>query len=113
MAYEEKVPSIDHGCDEVDNHTTFDSTKNVATPSLPPAYDSPERNGTKCTCHAKLIRLDETEVYIRESSFLLLKKLTHTKKTPNKGRLHFLRIGSNKGLFLKSPICHYFESSTN
>ena len=28
-------------------------------------------------------------------------------KTPNKGRLHFLRNGSNKGFFKKSLVCHF------
>ena len=75
MTYEEKVPFIDHGCDEVDNHTTFDSTKNVVTQSLPPAFDSPERNDTNCTRYALLIRSDEAEVYIGTSFFMLKNKL--------------------------------------
>ena len=36
-----------------------------------------------------------------------------TVETPNRGRLHFLRNGSNKGLFQKSLICHYFQSWSN
>ena len=37
----------------------------------------------------------------------------YTVETQNKGRLHFLRNGSNKGLFKKSLICHYFQSRSN
>ena len=33
-----------------------------------------------------------------------------TEETPNRGRLNFLRNGSNKELFQKSLICHYFQS---
>ena len=37
----------------------------------------------------------------------------YTEETPNKGRLHFLRNGSNKGLFQKSLICHFSQSMSN
>ena len=63
--FDEKGLFIDHGGDVVDNHSTFDPTKSssAVTQSLPPAYDSPDRNGTVTSFYA-LFSSSEAEVYL-------------------------------------------------